>query len=80
MRLDALNRLKRLFFLIFAAQNSAHSSLLIVVICVAFIALICGITIARIRNSSDGSRVNGESGRKRSGEKHQPVKVCCAKK
>lgn len=44
-------------------------------ICVAFIILICGITIARIRNNSDGARVNGESGRKRNGDKHQPVKV-----
>lgn len=56
----------------FSVQASAQPTMLIVVICVSFIVLICGITIARIRSNSASSR-GAES--MRNGDKHMPVKV-----
>lgn len=57
--------------ILFLAHNGAHSTLLIVVICVAFIALVSGIAIARLRNNSSSG-----IGRKNSTDKHIPAKVC----
>lgn len=39
---------------LFSASNVTHSTLLIVVICIAFVAMVCGITFARLRNNSQG--------------------------
>lgn len=54
-----------------SAQSSAHSTLLIVVICVAFVALVCGIAIARLRNGGSRSTNSIPSNT----DKHIPAKV-----
>jgi hypothetical protein len=44
------------------ASSSTHSTMLIIVICVSFVLLICGVGIARLRNQSTARNL----------DKHQP--------